>query len=439
MTLGLSPSALGLVERSIAALLSVAGERSRAKEALVRASEIYRIAQDDAGVASCLALRSDWFVAPASSALVRNLVIAEAAFPSSELTWNTEAVEGSTEDLDLPQGRADLEEALRLYERAGSPCGAASVLLRLAHVARLEGQLDTQLARAREAQERFMNAGDPLHAHLALAHQTLALLDARRFPEDRDAAKTIGSWGNDVGSFSYALGLGILFTRAGRQALLREGDYEKAEGCFQLALTLNDMLAARCRCSQSQADLAVLHQALGNRERSQTHQEDAIDALIGENPSDADSSSIVQQRAALLTQQLFREALDHRDAAGMERALRRMEDLNPQVDGPAGLAVKRFLEETREQASPGLVFKPSPQSRKRPPTPRSFSRSQDAFRSRRCAQAHDQSLCCILRNCRRATSVPRHRAEYPRPPRPDRPQLLNRVVPECSELGPEFV
>jgi CHAT domain-containing protein len=345
----LSPSALGFVERSIAELFSVAGERSRAEEALVRANEIYRIAQDDAGVASCLALRSDWWVAPASSALVRNLVIADAAFPSSELTWNTEAVEGSAEALDLPQGRAVLEEALRLYERAGSPCGVASVLLRLAHVARLEGQLDTQLARAKEAQERFMDAGDPLHAHLALAHHTLALLDARRFPEDRDAAETIGAWGNGVGSFSYVLGLGILFTRAGRQALLREGDYEKAEGCFQLAFALNNMLAARCRCSQSQADLAVLHQALGNRERSQTHQEDAIDALIV-TPSDANSSSLVQQRAALLTQQLFREALDHRDAAGMERAVRRMENLNPQIDGPAGLAVKSFLEETREQA-----------------------------------------------------------------------------------------
>src|SRR5262249_23576418 len=154
------------------------------EEALTRATETYRMAGDDAGVASCLALRSDWLVAPASSALVRNLVIADVAFPSSELTWNIEAVEGGAEEVDLAQGCAALEEALRLYKRAGSSCGAASVLLRLAYVSRLEGQLDKQIELTQEAQKRFTTAGDPLHAHLALAHHTLALLDARRFPED---------------------------------------------------------------------------------------------------------------------------------------------------------------------------------------------------------------------------------------------------------------
>jgi CHAT domain-containing protein len=98
------------------------------------------------------------------------------------------------------------------------------------------------------------------------------------------------------------------------------------------------------------ADLAVLHQALGNRERSQTHRADAIDALLQIDARDANSRSIIQQRAALLIQQLYREALDHRDAGGMERALHRMEGLAPQADGPAGFAVKSFLEETHQQA-----------------------------------------------------------------------------------------
>jgi hypothetical protein len=34
----------------------------------------------------------------------------------------------------------------------------------------------------------------------------------------------------------------------------------------------------------------------------------------------------------------------------MERALRRIGELNPRADEPAGFVVKSFLEETREQA-----------------------------------------------------------------------------------------
>ncbi len=346
----LSPGALGFVERSIAELYAAAGMRSRAEEAMRRATEVYRAGGDDAGVAGCLAPRSDWLIAPVSSGLVRNLMIADAAYPSSELAWMIEAVEGGDEGIDLEQARTVLAEALSLYERAGSRCGSASVLLRLAYVARLEHQLEKQIEQAEEARRRFLAAGDLQHAHLASAHHALALLDARRFPEDRNAAAAIGTWGNTSGSFSYALGLGILFTRAGRQALLREGDYEKAEACFRLALALNEALGARCRWSQTQADLAALHQALGNRARSQTHLEEAIDALLAVSALPAKNRSAVQQRASLLIQQLYREALDHRDAAGMERAFRRMEDLSPQAEGPAGFAVKSFLDETRRQA-----------------------------------------------------------------------------------------
>src|SRR5262249_53691590 len=146
------------------------------------------------------------------------------------------------------------------------------------------------------------------------AHTLLSRLDARRFPEDREAAEAIGAWGAGTGSFSYALGLGLLFTRAGRQALLREGDYEKAEGCFRLAAALNRALGARCRESQTQADLAALHHAVGNRQRSQAYLEDAIDVLMRVGDAPRSLLGLVRQRAALLVQQVYREALDHRDA-----------------------------------------------------------------------------------------------------------------------------
>jgi CHAT domain-containing protein len=345
-----SSSAVGFVEWSIANLLGAARDRGRAEEAIARATDTYRVAHDEAGVASCLALRGDWLVAPMSSALVRNLMVADASFPASELAWMIEAEEGTSEGVDVRQARSLFEEARSLYERADNPRGVASLLVRLAYIARIEGQHDLQVELAEDAHRRFSAAGDLLHAELAKAHCLLARLDARRFPEDREAASTIGVWGAGAGSFSYALGLGLLFTRAGRQALLREGDYEKAEACFQLALSTSQALGTRCRQSQTYADLASLHQALGNRQRSQTHLEDSIETLLPETKIHVDSG-VMQQRAALLIQQLYREALDHRDATGMERAIKRMADLTLQADGLPAFAVKSFLEVTRVQAS----------------------------------------------------------------------------------------
>src|SRR5262249_19853199 len=136
---------------------------------------------------------------------------------------------------------------------------------------------------------------------------------------------------------------------AGRQALLRGGDYEKAEACFQLALALNRALDARCRQSQTLADLATLHQALGNRQRSQTQLDEAIDALLPNDDRQGGGHGLLRQRAALLVQQVYREALDHRDHAGMERAIERLAKIKTRADDVAGFAVAGLIEETRRQ------------------------------------------------------------------------------------------
>ena len=345
-----SANAEAFLERSIAELQAVGGEHAAAEESLDRAVAAYHSANDEAGVAGCLALRGDWAVAPISSALVRNLMIADAAYPTSELVWMIEAVEGGTDGIDIAGARATLEEARTLYERADRTRGVASILLRQAYLAKIQRQLDRQVALAQQSAHLFETSGDVMDAQLANACALLAPLDARRFPEDRQAAAAIGAWGNNGGSFSYALGLGLLFSRAGRQALLRDGDYEKAEACFHLALALNHALGARCRQSQTLADLATLHQALGNRQRSQTHLDEAIDVLVPKDAAAGGIHPLVQQRAALLIQQTYREALDHRDSAGMARALERLNRLAPIAEGPAAFAVSGFIQETRQQA-----------------------------------------------------------------------------------------
>ena len=345
----LSPAAEAFVDRSIAELQALAGDRAAAEASLERAIAGYRSAADEVGVAGCLALAGDWSIAPVSSALVRNLMVADAAYPTSELAWMIEAVEAATDAVDLDRARSAFEQARRLYEASGRTRGIASVLLRLAYLARVEGQLDRQIALADEAARRFEAADDLLHAQLARTGALLARLDARQFPEDREAAAAIGDWGTGSGSFSYALGLGLMFTRAGRQALLRDGDYEKAEACYQLALSLNRALGARCRQSQTLADLASLHQALGNRQRSQTHLDEAIDVLLPETGDWGPGHGLLGQRAALLVQQSYREALDHRDHAGMERALARLARIKTPGNDLAAFAIAGFIEETRKQ------------------------------------------------------------------------------------------
>ena len=344
-----SPAAEPFVDRSIAEFQALAGDRAAADASLERAIAGYRSAADDVGVAGCLALGGDWAVAPVSSALVRNLMVADAGYPTSELAWMIEAVESATDGVDIDRARSAFDQARALYERFGTTRGIASVLLRLAYLARVEGQLDRQIALADEAAMRFKAADDLLHAQLARTGALLARLDARQFPEDREVAAAIGKWGAGSGSFSYALGLGLMMTRAGRQALLRDGDYEKAEACYQLALALNRALGAHCRQSQTLADLASLHQALGNRRRSQTQLDEAIDVLLPESDDEGLGHGLLGQRAALLVQQAYREALDHRDHAGMERALTRLARISTPGNDVAAFAVAGFIEETRQQ------------------------------------------------------------------------------------------
>jgi hypothetical protein len=69
--------------------------------------------------------RGDWVAAPISPALVRNLMIADVAYPTSELAWMVEAVEGGTDGIDISGARSAFEEARVLYERTGRTGGVA--------------------------------------------------------------------------------------------------------------------------------------------------------------------------------------------------------------------------------------------------------------------------------------------------------------------------
>ncbi|MFO0592358.1 MAG: CHAT domain-containing tetratricopeptide repeat protein [Polyangiaceae bacterium] len=355
------PSAVAFLERTSAEILAAAGRTSDALEHLNTALQACRAAGDDLGAAGCLSLRADWLVAPRSSALLQNLIIAESPSDTSDLAWMVELVEGA-KDGDIAGARAALVEAEALCEGRSARARGA-VLLRSAYLDEIEGRVDDQLRRIEDAIGLFQTCGDLAFEHLSRAARAIALLRVSRSPEEREVAKAAGLWGAQDGSLSWALAIGLLFTRAGRQALLREGDYERAERCFELSLALSDALGTKQRAAQTHADLGALFRSVGERDQARAHLEQAIDEIRGDTAAHCGPDALasrkaasagVSQRAALIAQRLYREALDHRDAEGMHRTAERMRDMLSDSTAAQGAvaapAVIGALVETLRQA-----------------------------------------------------------------------------------------
>lgn len=312
----LSPSAEAFAVRSLAVLCRFGNDRERADRTLAQARQLHDAAGDRAGVAACDALACEWLVAPWSAASVRNLEPMEAAYPTSQLSWTIEQAEGDTSGVDIDAAHDAIARARAEAHGAAAQRVLGSLALSEAGLHRQRRDMAAQLRSTDEAVALFAAAQDGLHLQLARTHRLLAQVDAGQ-PEDLDTAAAIGAWGGGEGSFSYALGLGLVLTRAGRQALLRDGDYERAEASLQLALALNRALGAPLRVTQTLADLGEVQQVIGQRSRARTLQADAMDGLLAlssQIPAAAD-------RLALLSQQVYLEALEHQDAEGMEAAI----------------------------------------------------------------------------------------------------------------------
>jgi tetratricopeptide (TPR) repeat protein len=302
----LSGSALGFVERTVADLWWRAGEVNRAHQQLDRARTVYESADDKIGAATCHAIACDRAIARWSSALVRNLEVLEAAYPTSELAWLVEQSEGETANVDVAASQAQVAKAVANADKAGATRVLGYLSLLEGFLARLRGDNAEQLSHLDKALAVFGAEHDELHTQLATTHRLLAQIDAGRVSEGQEEAAAIGEWGAANGSFSYALGLGLIMTRAGRQSLLRNGDYERADACFQLALVLNRALGTEYRVAQTLADLGALSRTLGHRARARSMQGEALDKLAAlAQQSEAAGAT---ERLALLTQSLFRGA-----------------------------------------------------------------------------------------------------------------------------------
>lgn len=223
---------------------------------------------DDPGAACGHLLYGDWQCTAVSSPLVLDHYLQEGAH-SDALAWAQESLEFGLDPRHVVTAeRMDAaalayDRAAELFGRAGAPRGKAAVELRRGFLAERSGDREKALELAQAAAEGFDRAGDVLGAWVARVHAAVRQVGLGRLPEDRQTAEALGAWGAGDGSFSFCLGLGLLFAREGRRWLIRDGDYERSLACFRLAEATFDALGARQNLALALADQGETYTAIG--------------------------------------------------------------------------------------------------------------------------------------------------------------------------------
>lgn len=337
-TAGNAPALAAFADWAAADLHRRAGDVPAARTLLDRALASYRAAGDRAGQALCLMTLADWTCAPFSSPLSWNLAVVDSSSAASNLSVQLEAAEsaGSTD--------ADYDEAERLFAAAGAARGLAAIQLRRCYLATLRDDWAGAAAHAAQAADGFARNGDHRGAQLARTHRLMCQLSGATVPgvDPLVLAGEAGTWGATSGSFSFALGLGILVNRLSRHWLVRRGHYERALACSRAAQALFESLGAAINVAQCRVDQGVIHQAVGERTLALTFFERALDeytALIAAHAPVADN---LRQRVIFLASDVYQLALQQTDSDGMERAAARLEGQLAAL--PRGASVEETLQ-----------------------------------------------------------------------------------------------
>ncbi len=258
---GVAPKYLAFAHLAAAGLCHRLRQVEQAGAILGQASALYAQAGDKAGVALCHMTEGDWSCAPASSPAVLNRFMKEGT-QSSALSGAQEAREAATDPAALAAAASSYDQAGQAFAAARAPRGVAAVALRRGYLAMRSGDHSAAERWAAEAGSGFLAAGDALGRWVAEAHLALASVGVGR-PENTDAAAAIGAWGASEGSFSWALGLGLLFARQGRGWLVSAGDVERSLACSRLAVATFRALGAEQNEAQALVDQGETYAAVG--------------------------------------------------------------------------------------------------------------------------------------------------------------------------------
>jgi CHAT domain-containing protein/tetratricopeptide (TPR) repeat protein len=336
------PSLLAYAQLAAADLARRARQGPMADQLLSEAERMYRASGDPAGVALCLMTRGDWLCAPFTSPLVWNHAMQE-GIQSSRLAWSIESVELDRTRVDASSAAALFDEADSLFGSVNAPRGTAAVQLRRGYLAVLEGRYDRAVELSTAAATAFESAGDGWGVQVARAHRALSLVGLGGAPEDLAGSDSIGAWGKRTGSFSFALGLGLLFAREGRSWLMRDGDYERALACYRLAVALFEALAAGSNAAQALVDQGEAYRIVGDGTAALEKYEKAWEWYLGAATAPA-PPTISRERGLLLGGEIYNLYLDRMDPEGMAETATRVEGLLalPAKGGSGGGAIPGF-------------------------------------------------------------------------------------------------
>jgi len=312
------------------------------------------------GQALCAQTRGDWCAAPASHPLAMNLLLMEGSSEGSDLSWTCEAAEGERNGLDAAAASGHYARARLLWAAAavavatpapatvpatataaasagdglGPPRALAGLALREAWLRALAGDPASAAALAEEAAAAFAAAGDAAGRHLAAVHAALHRLATPQRLEDASACVAAGRWGAGDGSFSQALGLGLLCNRVARDALIRCGDAERALATYRLAEALFTALGAHANAAQSLIDQARCARAVGERRMAQALLEQALERMADDAAARPALAPVLWVRRVMATITAYQLPLAERDAEGMARLATRLAALLPDTPPP---------------------------------------------------------------------------------------------------------
>lgn len=235
----------------------------------------YQGAGDQLGEAACHVFWGDCLTGPLYSPLTWHFPIEETSSGDStdvraELHEQPTAPQNKTRALEA------YAQAETLFRAGGASRGVAGILLRQGYLALWDDRIDDALSRIDAAIELYDGAGDHRGYWLARIHRALA--SVRRHPALRDleTPRAVAAWGQTDGSYSYALGMGLMLSRAGRAFLVRYHDSERALACFRMATELFRALDLPMRIAQSLADQGAALAAIGDHHAAAADYEDSL-------------------------------------------------------------------------------------------------------------------------------------------------------------------
>lgn len=320
-----------------------AGNPQMTEEFLAEAIVLAENARDNIASGLCLMAKADRICAPFSSPDFWNFALIDSSSETSSLSVITEEQEFKTPGEKAGKEAATLyREAEILFERASCFRGLGTILLRWGYLHFLQGDLSSVEKMAERAIVFFTKAGDFKGQNLAKTHLVLAKISIGNPAAAIDLAGQVGKWGHESGSYGYCLCLGILINRMARHQWLRLGHYENALAAYRAAKSLFTALGAPVNAAQNTADLAVVHQSVGERLAATAFFEQALDEYsevlhrhLPAFPGGLQQKGGLQRRMLMLAVSGFQLNLTYSDSEQMERYTRRLEGIlaeMPKID-----------------------------------------------------------------------------------------------------------